>query len=113
MSCALAWLIPIELTAEARLACDQYLAFGGNFLFLDDGEDIGALSRYTLIIDALLGTGLSGNPHGRYAEIIEAVNQSGIPVLAVDTPSGLNNDSGIAAEPCITAAATVTMGFPK
>ena len=102
-----------ELTQEARMAYDQYLACDGNFLLLDDAEDICALSRYTLIIDALLGTGLKGDPHGIFAEIIEAVNQSGIPVLAVDTPSGLNNDIGVPAKPCIVATTTVTMGFPK
>jgi NAD(P)H-hydrate epimerase len=102
-----------ELTPETRLAYDQYLACDGNFLLLDDTEDIRNLCRSTLIIDALLGTGLSGNPQGLFAETIEAINQSGIPVVAVDTPSGLDNDAGIPGTPCIHAKATVTMGFPK
>jgi ADP-dependent NAD(P)H-hydrate dehydratase / NAD(P)H-hydrate epimerase len=104
---------PDELRAEAKLAYDQYIACGGNFLLLDDLGDLCNLSQYNLIIDALLGSGLKGNPHGLVAEIIEAINQSGTPVLSVDTPSGLDNDTGAPGKPCIKAKATVAMGFPK
>ena len=104
---------PDQLKGEARLAFDQYTARKGNFLMLDDSEDLCNLPKYTLIIDALLGTGLNGNPHGLFAETIEAINQSGVPVLAIDTPSGLDNDSGIPGTPCVKANATVAMGFPK
>jgi hydroxyethylthiazole kinase-like uncharacterized protein yjeF len=104
---------PEELRAESKLAYDQYIACGGNFLLLDDIGDLCNLSQCSLIIDALLGSGLSGNPHGLVAEIIETINQSGAPVLAVDTPSGLDNDRGIPGKPCIKAHTTVAMGFPK
>ena len=56
---------------------------------------------------------MRGNPHGLAAEVIEAVNRSGVPVLAVDTPSGLDGDSGTPGNPCMRAHTTVTMGFPK
>jgi NAD(P)H-hydrate epimerase len=104
---------PDQLKGEARLAFDQYTARKGNFLMLDDSEDLCNLPKYTLIIDALLGTGLNGNPHGIFAETIEAINQSGVPVLAVDTPSGLDNDTGNPGNPCIKANVTVATGFPK
>ncbi len=104
---------PDELRGEARLAYDDYAACGGNFLLLDDLGDLGDLSRCALVIDALLGSGLRGDPHGLIAEVIEAVNRCGAPVLAVDTPSGLDNDSGVPGSPCIRAKVTVTMGFPK
>lgn len=104
---------PDTLQGEARMAYDQYRAIKGNFLVLDDSEDLCNLPKYSLIIDALLGTGLTGNPHGIYAEAIEAINQSGVPVLAVDTPSGLDNDRGVPCIPCVKAHTTVAMGFPK
>jgi len=47
-----------------------------------------------IIVDALLGTGLSGAVRGDYVAAIEAINHSGLPVLAVDIPSGLCADTG-------------------
>jgi len=75
--------------------------------------DLGNLSKSSLIIDALLGTGLKGDPRGFHAEVIEAINNANVPVLSVDTPSGLDNDRGVPGKPCIRAAVTLTMGFPK
>src|SRR5438132_8867442 len=65
-----------------------------------------------LIIDALLGTGLKGDPTGLSAALVEAINRSGAPVLAVDVPSGLNADTGRAAV-CVRAVRTVTFALPK
>ena len=59
------------------------------------------LSRYRLIIDAMLGTGARNDPHGLCAMAIEAINESRVPVIAVDTPSGLDNDTGVPGNPCI------------
>ena len=102
-----------ELRGESKLAFDEYCAQKGNVLVLNDVDDLQNLSRFKLIIDAMLGTGLRGDPRGFCAAVIEMVNNSGVPVLAVDTPSGLNNDTGIPGSPCIRAHVTVTMGFPK
>lgn len=102
-----------ELSGEARLAYQEYEARHGNSLVISDIDDLGGLPRYALIIDALLGTGIKGDPRGLAAEAIQAINKAGVPVLAVDTPSGLNNDTGGVGDPCVHAATTVTMGFPK
>ena len=104
---------PDQLKGEARMAFDQLSARKGNFLLLDDLADLCNLPKYALIIDALLGTGLNGNPKGIFAEVIDAINQSGVPVLAIDTPSGLDNDRGVPGIPCVKAHTTVAMGFPK
>ena len=66
-----------------------------------------------LVVDALLGTGISRAPDGRMAEWIEAINASGRRVISVDVPSGLDADSGVAAGTCVRAAVTVTLGLPK
>jgi NAD(P)H-hydrate epimerase len=102
-----------ELRGEAKIAFNEYISRKGNFLILNDIADLGTLNGFSLIIDAMLGTGLRGDPRGLCAQAIETVNNSGVPVLSVDTPSGLNNDTGIPGNPCIRANVTVTMGFPK
>ncbi|NMA47005.1 MAG: NAD(P)H-hydrate dehydratase [Lentisphaerae bacterium] len=71
-----------------------------------------ALQAGCVIIDGLLGTGLHGAPREPYRRIIEQVNAGGLPVVALDIPSGLDGDSG-AAECAINADLTLTMAFPK
>lgn len=65
------------------------------------------------LVDALLGTGLSGQVKETMAELICAINASGVPVFAVDIPSGLDCDAGIPLPICIQAEATVTFAAVK
>jgi NAD(P)H-hydrate epimerase len=60
------------------------------------------------IVDALLGTGASGPPRPPYGEAIRRINAASARRLAVDLPSGLDCDTGIAAEPTIRADVTCT-----
>ena len=101
------------LKGEAKLAFNDFTAQKGNCLALSDTAYLSNLSHYRLIIDCMLGTGARGAPRGLYAGAIEAINASGVPVLAADTPSGLENDTGVPSTPCIKATVTVTLGFPK
>jgi NAD(P)H-hydrate epimerase len=71
------------------------------------------LDTFDLIIDAMIGYGLSGDPRGEVANWIQRVNNSSRPVLALDTPSGLNTTTGIPGNPCIRAIATMTLALPK
>lgn len=71
------------------------------------------LARADLILDAIIGYGLTGNPRGGAAEWIERANRSGRPILALDAPSGLDTTSGLAGQPCIGATATLTLALPK
>ena len=66
-----------------------------------------------LIVDSIFGTGLRGGVHGFIGEVIECINEIGKPVVAIDLPSGLAADTGIAEGACIQATHTVTMGLPK
>ena len=66
------------------------------------------LAQGDVIVDALLGTGLSSPVRASAAEVIEAVNASRRPVLAVDVPSGLNSDTGVPLGSAIRAECTVT-----
>jgi len=73
----------------------------------------GDLKYADLIVDALLGIGADRNVTGLLEEIIDVVNASGVPVLAVDIPSGVNADSGAVMGCAIRAKWTVTFASPK
>ncbi|MGE5266128.1 MAG: NAD(P)H-hydrate epimerase, partial [Deltaproteobacteria bacterium] len=67
-----------------------------------------AVESINLVIDALFGAGLTRALDGLAAEMVAAVNASGLPVLAVDVPSGLDGTTGAAAGPVVQATRTVT-----
>jgi hydroxyethylthiazole kinase-like uncharacterized protein yjeF len=66
-----------------------------------------------LIVDAMLGIGLSGEVREPYAGIVRLVNGSGNRVLAIDVPSGLNADTGEPMGTAVRATRTVTFVAPK
>ena len=66
-----------------------------------------------VIIDAMIGYGLTGDPRPPVADWISLANASGKRILALDTPSGLNTTTGVPSPSCIRAAATLTLAMPK
>lgn len=68
---------------------------------------------FGLVVDALFGVGLSRPLAGAAAEAVRALNASGLPILAVDVPSGLDADTGTAPGPAIRAQWTLTFVAPK
>lgn len=66
-----------------------------------------------LIVDALFGTGFDGEITGYVKDVVNRINSSGISVLSVDIPSGLQADTGEYTGACIKADRTVTMALPK
>jgi len=75
--------------------------------FSDDPPDA------DLVIDALIGYSLRGDPRHRAAELIEWANHQPAPVLALDVPSGLDTTTGLIGDPCVRATATMTLALPK
>jgi NAD(P)H-hydrate epimerase len=65
------------------------------------------------IVDALLGTGLTRPVEGPLRDVIEAMNRSGRPILALDLPSGLDADSGQPLGIAVKATQTATFVAPK
>jgi len=72
-----------------------------------------SLLRSDVIVDALFGTGLTRPLTGLAATIVDDVNRSKRPVVAIDLPSGLSADSGEVAGPAIRAELTVALAAPK
>ena len=70
-------------------------------------------SEYTTIVDALFGVGLSRELSGKYQALAERINASGIPVLAVDIPSGIHAGTGQVMGTAIRATETVTFAYRK
>jgi NAD(P)H-hydrate epimerase len=71
------------------------------------------LASSDILIDALLGTGLSSVVTGAYREAIDLINNAGKPIVAVDIPSGLHADTGAVLGQAIHATLTITCGLPK
>lgn len=76
-------------------------------------EQLARLGPDAVIVDALLGTGVTGPAHGAIAQWIEAASRSRAQVLAVDIPSGLQADDFRTSGPVLPARWTVTMAWPK
>ncbi|MEJ8567627.1 NAD(P)H-hydrate dehydratase [Wenzhouxiangellaceae bacterium CH-27] len=95
---------PDHLSGDAAVAAQRWLqADGATQPLPPDPSD-----RFDLVIDALLGTGLDRAPEGDYATAIDWINKAGLPVLAVDIPSGLDADTGVVRGRAVRARATVT-----
>jgi NAD(P)H-hydrate epimerase len=111
----LAVVAPEALGGDAALNAARALAAGVPVQPFDAAGGLAAAAG-DLVIDALLGTGLSRPADGRFAAAIAAIaeaRRAGARVLSADLPSGLSADSGRPLGPCVEADATVTFGLMK
>jgi len=69
--------------------------------------------EHGVLVDALFGTGLQSAPREPYASIINKANDSGVPIISVDIPSGLNGNTGLVEGSVIDATTTIFLGLPK
>ena len=113
------WLLgrPGELSRDARVHFEIARKVRVPVLTLRSGRLSGPLAarvgRARLLIDALLGTGLSSPVREPYRGVIQWMNRSRKRVLAADVPSGLDADRGVALGVAVRAHATATCGYPK
>ena len=85
-------------------------AMGAPLAWAEEGWE---LPPADLLIDAIIGYGLRGDPRGPARNLIQLANSSAAPILSLDTPSGVDTATGRVFEPHIQAAATLTLALPK
>lgn len=106
-----------RLRGDARRAYDMARAYGVPMVSATTPQAWARaapiLKQTSIVIDAMLGTGLQRPASGVYAVAIEAVNAAQKPTVAVDIPSGLSADHGQVIGPHIRATHTVTFALPK
>lgn len=105
-----------SLSCEVLLLADRFSEDGQYYFNICKELDIpytlwsGSFdfSAYSQIVDCIFGIGFYGTPNGDAAELIEAINQSGKPVISADINSALGGDNGLGA-PCIHSELTVAI----
>jgi len=110
-----------ELKGDARLNLERFLKLEGKVIEVTDEKQLTRLKRIIeeseLIIDAIFGTGLNSLVKGLPAKAIKLINEAhfnfGIPVIAIDIPSGINASTGEVMGEAVWADATITFGLAK
>lgn len=107
----LTWANPSELRGDAAVNF-RILQLTGVPVDIFQEHDASRLESLldgaAWIVDALLGTGAKGDPRPPLDRVIDQLNATGLPILAVDLPSGLDCDTGMPGSPTIRAAETCT-----
>ncbi|HUJ89199.1 MAG TPA: NAD(P)H-hydrate dehydratase [Syntrophorhabdales bacterium] len=105
---------PGELKGDAALNMELYRNLGGQMVAVKKPGDVRQrLKEADLIVDAILGTGLSKEVQGLEKAVIEEMNRSGKTIVAVDIPSGLDALRGVPLGIAVKAAGTYTYGYAK
>ena len=109
-----------ELSGDARVMYRRFIGSARSSSVIANPSDDRLRSRLQstdLVVDAMLGTGLSSPVSGAYAAAIGTLNEissdHGFPVVAVDLPTGIHADTGEALGTAVRATLTVTLGLPK
>jgi len=104
---------PLEAaTPLCRCHAARFLSLGGKIEHVSELEAI-ALPSSTLLLDGIFGTGFRGELSSFLARTIHTINNSGLPAIAIDIPSGLHGSTGLCREGAIRANATLFLGLPK
>jgi NAD(P)H-hydrate epimerase len=106
-----------DVRGDARINLEVLGHLGITVVEIADGQawelHLSEIRDCTLIVDAIFGTGLNAPVSGLIESVIADVNASGIPVVAIDVPSGLSADSCYPIGESIEAGTTVTLAAPK
>ncbi len=116
---AKAFILPPKETGYGELVVKNLEAAraAGVPVAMTHKEDLDALaaefSSSDLLLDALLGVSAVGKPTGPVHRVIQLMNKSGRPIIAVDIPSGLSPDTGHHSGVFVIARLTLTLGLAK
>ncbi|HUV07946.1 MAG TPA: NAD(P)H-hydrate epimerase, partial [Spirochaetia bacterium] len=76
-------------------------------------DALNSLDNFDLIVDGIIGYGLSDTPKGSAARLIRWANIQKVPILSLDVPSGVDATTGTVFSPSLRATATMTLALPK
>jgi len=106
-----------EVKGDAAVNLDVLAKCGGAIAYVQDRDELrNALAEsgeWTVVVDALFGTGLSKPAQGLYLDAIEWLNTQSAPVVAVDIPSGVDASTGRILGSAVKATLTVSFAFAK
>src|SRR5262245_16991140 len=106
-----------EVRGDARTNLDILGRLGVTVVEIGDEQTwelhFSEISQCTLIVDAIFGTGLKSPLGGMMETVVADINAAGIPIVAIDLPSGLSADTPHLIGDCIDASMTVTLAAPK
>jgi NAD(P)H-hydrate epimerase len=106
-----------EVRGDARTNLDILGRLGATVVEIGDEQTwelhFSEISQCSLIVDAVFGTGLKSALGGMMETVVADVNASGIPIVAIDLPSGLSADTPHLIGDCVDASMTVTLAAPK
>ncbi len=105
-----------ELSPDAAHNFNAFVKLKGQVseIGADDMDVLGERARKSgLVVDAILGTGVKSEVRGLYASAIKSINACGLPIVAVDIPSGVHTDTGVPLGAAVKAQMTVALGFAK
>ena len=106
-----------DVRGDARINLDILGRLGATVVEIGDEQTwelhFSEISQCTLIVDAIFGTGLQSALAGMMETLVADINASGIPIVAIDLPSGLSADTPHLVGDCIDASMTVTLATPK
>jgi NAD(P)H-hydrate epimerase len=106
-----------EVRGDARVNLDILGRLGVTVVEIGDEQTwelhFSEISQCSLIVDAIFGTGLKSALGGMMETVVADINASGIPIVAIDLPSGMSADTPHLIGDCIDASMTVTLAAPK
>ena len=94
-----------KLDGDAGRAQQRWLEAGNSVCKFNDH----LLTQSEVVVDALLGTGINTYIRNEFAQIIDTLNHSSVPVISIDVPSGLDANTGQSLGRCVQADVTVTL----
>jgi NAD(P)H-hydrate epimerase len=94
---------------EAKLALDDFLDAGGTI----EQRTPDGLANFKLVVDCILGNGAHGVLRPEFAAVVQTINESGLPVIAADAPTGYDSSAHVCNDICIHADNTMLFGFPR
>ncbi len=103
------------MKGDAALNSRLFSSAGGETIVCESNPKVlrEALKNTDIIVDALFGTGLSKEVQGVERMLIDAINRSGRPVIAIDMPSGIDGRKGVPLGTAVKATHTFTYGYAK